>query len=232
MSRVGGRFLGRTTHDGRRAALSVNVSGVETLQPAELRVLGALVEKDMATPEYYPLTLNALQAACNQKSSREPVVHYEEDTILQALELLKNKGLAVRVSGAGHRVDKFGHRLGEKLNLGRRELALLSVLMLRGPQTVGELRGRTGRMHDFTDLDEVERCLETLAARDPDPLVARAPRGRWVQLLGPAPEAPADADVEPLRSVEPSDFEQRLQALEREIAEIKRQFEDFRRQFQ
>jgi len=201
---------------------------VETLQPAEVRVLGALVEKDMTTPEYYPLTLNALQAACNQKSSREPVVHYGEDTVLEAIELLKNKGLAVRISGAGHRVDKFGHRLGEKLNLGRRELAVMSVLMLRGPQTVGELRGRTGRMHDFNDLEEVERCLETLAARDPDPLVARAPRGRWAQLLG----GPPDAVDEPPLNLERADFEERLQALECEIAEIKRQFEDFRRQFQ
>ena len=95
------------------------------------------------------------------------MVHYDESTVSQALELLQNKGLAVRISGAGHRVEKFGHRLGEKLNLGRRELALLCVLMLRGPQTVGELRGRTERMHDFADLDEVERVLETLASTLP-----------------------------------------------------------------
>src|SRR5580693_5596557 len=158
---------------------------VENLHPVEVRVLGALVEKDMATPEYYPLTLNSLQNACNQKSSREPVVHYDEETVAQALELLKNKGLAVRISGAGHRVEKFGHRLGEKMNLGRRELALLCVLMLRGPQTVGELRGRTERMHDFNDLEEVERVLETLEKSE---LVARASRGRWVQLLGGAVE--------------------------------------------
>ena len=164
------------------------LSEVETLHPVEVRVLGALLEKDMTTPEYYPLTVNSLQNACNQKSSREPVVNFDEDTVVQALELLKNKGLVVRISGAGHRVEKFAHRLGENLNLGRRELALLCVLMLRGPQTVGELRGRTERMHDFADLEEVERCLETLAARDPDPLVAKAPRGRWVHLLGGPPD--------------------------------------------
>jgi len=109
---------------------------METLSPTEVRVLGALLEKDMTTPEYYPLTLLSLQAACNQKSNRDPVVNYDEDTVSRAIELARDKGLIVRVTGAGHRVDKFGHRLGEKLNLGRRELALLCVLMLRGPQTV------------------------------------------------------------------------------------------------
>lgn len=190
---------------------------VEILHPVEVRVLGALLEKDMATPEYYPLTLNSLQNACNQKSSREPVVHYDEDTVAQALELLKNKGLATRISGAGHRVEKFGHRLGEKMNLGRRELALLCVLMLRGPQTVGELRGRTERMHDFTDMEEVERLLEHLAAQ-PEPLVARASRGRWVHLFSGEP----DLSAEPSNSSAPvSNLEERVATLERELAELK-----------
>jgi len=215
--------------DRRRGALSVKLSEVEILHPVEVRVLGALLEKDMATPEYYPLTLHSLQAACNQKSSREPVVNYDEDLIAQALELLKNKGLVIRVSGAGHRVEKFGHRLGEKLNLGRRDLALLTVLMLRGPQTVGELRGRTERMHDFTDLEEVERCLESLASRDPDPLVARAPKGRWAQLFGGTPDAAVEESAEP---VERPAIERRIEALEREVADLKQQFEDFRSQFQ
>jgi uncharacterized protein YceH (UPF0502 family) len=191
---------------------------VENLHPVEVRVLGALVEKDMATPEYYPLTLNALQNACNQKSSREPVVHYDEETVSQALELLKNKGLAVRISGAGHRVEKFGHRLGEKMNLGRRELALLCVLMLRGAQTVGELRGRTERMHDFTDMEEVERVLETLASL-PEPLVAGATRGRWVHLFSGEPDLssePSSAPTAPL-----SNLEERVATLERELAELK-----------
>src|SRR5579864_4299580 len=137
---------------------------MDVLTPAEVRVLGALLEKDIATPEYYPLTVNALLNACNQKSSREPVVSYREETVLEALESLKAKRMAVRISGAGHRVEKYAHRLGETMNLGRRELALLCVLMLRGPQTTGELRARTERMHDFTDLEEVEACLEALAA--------------------------------------------------------------------
>ena len=135
-------------------------SKVEPLHSIEVRVLGSLLEKDLTTPEYYPLTLNALQNACNQKSSREPIVNYDETTVAQGLELLRQKQLVLKVSGAGHRVEKYAHRLGETLNLGRRELALLAVLMLRGPQTVGELRGRTERMHPFEDMEEVERVLE------------------------------------------------------------------------
>jgi uncharacterized protein YceH (UPF0502 family) len=204
---------------------------VETLHPVELRVLGALLEKDITTPEYYPLTLNALVNACNQKSSRDPIVDYDEDTVLQALTLLREKGLALKITGAGHRVEKYSHRLGESLNLGRREIALLCVLMLRGPQTVGELRGRTERMHDFADLDEVERCLESLAVREPEPLVARASRGRWVQLLGGTPEASPEADAIPLRE-DRTALEERVAALEREVETLKQQFEGFRRQFE
>jgi uncharacterized protein len=202
------------------------VTGVDALQPAEVRVLGALVEKEITTPEYYPLTLNALVNACNQKSSREPVVNYGEDTVSQALALLRNKGLGLRITGAGHRVEKYGHTLGEKLNLGRREMALLCVLMLRGPQTVGELRGRSERMHDFEDLDEVERCLEALAARDPDPLVTRMPRGRWAHLLGGPPEDEAKA------APEKAGLEQRVSALEHEVEQLKQQLEGFRKQFE
>jgi len=196
------------------------VTRVEPLHAVEVRVLGALIEKDITTPEYYPLTVNSLQNACNQKSSRDPVVQYDEQTVEHALELLKTKHLVVRISGAGHRVEKFGHRLGETLNLGRREMALLCVLMLRGPQTVGELRGRTERMHDFNDLEEVERVLETLEKREPA-LVARASRGRWVQLLGGAVEfedAPAATPRTPL--------EERVTALEREIERLKQQLQE------
>jgi uncharacterized protein len=207
---------------------------VETLHPIEIRVLGALLEKDIATPEYYPLTVNSLQNACNQKLSRDPVVSYDESTVQQALELLKHKGLVIRVSGAGHRVDKFGHRLGEKLNLGRRELALLAILMLRGAQTTGELRGRTERMHEFADVDEVERVLETLGSLE-EPLVARAPRGRWVQLFGGQPDFAAEPESVPIiapRSSQQSEFEARIATLEREVDELKRQFESFRHQFE
>ena len=193
--------------------------------------MGALLEKEITTPEYYPLTVNALVNACNQKSSREPVVNYAEDTVLQALSLLRNKGLAVKISGAGHRVEKYGHTLGEKLNLGRREVAVLCVLMLRGPQTVGELRGRTERMYEFTELEEVESCLESLAVRQPEPLVMRMPRGRWAQLLGGTPEAAPEPTGDNSAS-RPADHEERISALEREVAELKQTLESFRRQFE
>ena len=195
------------------------VTRVDILHPVEVRVLGALIEKDITTPEYYPLTVNSLQNACNQKSSRDPVVQFDERIVEQALETLKNKHLVVRISGAGHRVEKWAHRLGETLNLGRREMALLCVLMLRGPQTVGELRGRTERMHDFNDLDEVERVLETLEKSE---LVARASRGRWVQLLGGAVEIEDSQPVAVMRTP----IEERVVALERELQRLKEQLEE------
>jgi uncharacterized protein YceH (UPF0502 family) len=204
----------------------------EPLHPVEVRVLGALLEKEVTTPEYYPLTLNALVNACNQKSSRDPVVNYEEDAVQQALALLRHKGLVVRISGAGHRVEKYAHSLGERLNLGRRESAVLCVLMLRGPQTVGELRGRTERMHEFTELEDVEHCLEALATRTPEPLVAAMPRGRWCHLLGGVP-GPAPESAETRGPNTPAaGLEERVTELEREVAELKQTLESFRRQFE
>jgi uncharacterized protein YceH (UPF0502 family) len=204
------------------------------LHAVEVRVLGSLLEKEITTPEYYPLTVNALVNACNQKSSREPIVNYDEDTVVAALDTLREKGLVLRVSGAGHRVEKYAHRLGETVNLGRRELAVLCVLMLRGPQTVGELRGRTERMHDFEDMEEVERVLESLASREPEPLVASAPRGRWVHLLSGAVEAPSPESMagETARPTSTPGIESRVEALEREVDLLKQQFESFRKQFE
>lgn len=191
--------------------------------------MGALLEKDLTTPEYYPLTLNALQNACNQKSSREPVMQLDEATVAQSLERLQYLGLASRVSGAGHRVEKFGHRLSETMNLGRRELSLLAVLMLRGPQTLGELRGRTERMHDFSDMDEVQRVLESLAAREPA-LVAPAARGRWVHLWHEPSESPEPA-LAPTAPAAPG-LVQRVETLEREVADLREQLDALRRQFE
>jgi len=208
---------------------------VELLHSVEIRVLGCLLEKDITTPEYYPLTLNALVNACNQKSSREPVVHYDDATVEQALELLQSKRLATRLSGPGHRVEKFGHRLGEQLNLGRREVALLCVLMLRGPQTVGELRGRTERMHDFADLDEVTRVLESLASREPEPLVREGSRGRWSHLLGEESDREVDHGTAPAVAAAPvkaGALEQRVATLEREVAELRESLDSLRRQFE
>ncbi len=144
------------------------------LDAVEKRVLGSLMEKDMTTPEYYPLTLNALLAACNQKSNREPVMEVDEAAVRKALRLLAEKQLAGLAHAEG-RVARFEHRMGEALNLGRRESALLCTLLLRGAQTPGELRARSERMHRLEDLDEVQLVLQKLIEHDP-PLVTLLPR--------------------------------------------------------
>lgn len=208
------------------------------LDAAEVRVLGSLIEKEIATPEYYPLTLNALVNACNQKSSRNPLVDYDEQTVEEALEQLRLKRLVATVSGAGMRVPKHRQLLSEALNLGRRELALLCVLMLRGPQTAGELHARTERLHSFTDIEEVESCAQRLIEWQPGPLVARLPvqpgrkEPRYMHLL--SGEVPMEAPAPP-----PRQREDRFAALETEIAELRRaveqireQFAEFRRQFE
>src|SRR4051812_7096821 len=159
------------------------------LDAAEARVLGSLLEKEIATPEYYPLSLNALVNACNQKSNREPVVNFDEDTVEQALERLRDKGLTSRITGRDVRVPKYAHRLSETFNFGRREAAVMCVLMLRGPQTTGELRGRSERLYTFDDLEAVEATLNRLAEWQPEPLVKKLPRqpgfkeGRYAHLL-------------------------------------------------
>ena len=142
----------------------------------ELRVLAALLEKEITTPEYYPLSLNALTNACNQKTNREPVSNFSDDEVRDALERLRHRGLSFVRTGAGSRVEKFGSRLQEQLNFGRAELAVLTELMLRGPQTVGELRTRAERMHRFDDLDQVERALLSLTEWQGKTLVTQLPR--------------------------------------------------------
>src|SRR5215831_2841748 len=170
------------------------------LDAAEARVLGSLMEKEVATPEYYPLSLNALVNACNQKSNREPVVSYDDDTVEVALEGLREKGLALRSSGRESRVAKHAQRFTEKFNLGRRESALICVLLLRGPQTPGELRSRTDRLFQFDDLAALENTLTHLAERE---FVRKLPRqsgsreARWAHLMCGDLEEPAEtfADV-------------------------------------
>ena len=202
------------------------------LDAAEARVLGSLLEKEIATPDYYPLSLNALVNACNQKSNREPVVSYDEDIVETALEGLRSKGLAVRTIGGDSRVPKHGQRFTEKFNLGRREAAVLCVLMLRGPQTVGELRGRSERLYQFDDLEAVESTLNRLVEMG---YVKRLPRQagykeqRWAQLL--AGDVEVVEEAAPVAERGPSDRE-RIAELEREVAELKRAFEEFRRSFE
>jgi uncharacterized protein YceH (UPF0502 family) len=208
------------------------------LDDVEVRVLGALMEKEIATPEYYPLSLNALVNACNQKSNREPVVSYDEDTVETALDGLRAKGLAARISGHDMRVPKHAHRLSEVINLGRREAAVLCVLMLRGPQTVGELRGRTERLYPFDDLEAVDACLTRLMEWDPEPLAARLPRQvgykevRYAHLLSGEPQVASAPSPAATRDDPAGRLQASVDRLEAEVAELKQQFADFKRQFE
>jgi hypothetical protein len=205
------------------------------LGAAEIRVLGCLVEKDITTPDYYPLTLNALTNACNQSTNRDPVVAYSEQEVVRALDALRARKLAFAFQGADSRVAKFGHRFAETFALDRPATSALCVLMLRGPQTVGELRGRTGRMHDFASLQEVEAVLDSLAARTPDPLVAKLRRQagmkeqRYVQLLGGPPDEAASPAVAPGAPAQAGDAA-RIAALEAESAALRRDVDVLRRQ--
>lgn len=199
------------------------------LDVVEIRVLGALSEKDLATPEYYPLSLNALVSACNQKTNREPVTDYDEAAVLAALSSLEEKGWVRSVSEPGSRVTKYRHLLVERLELRPSEQAVLTVLLLRGPQTAGELRTRTERLHAFSDLDAVLNTLRRLAGREPQPLVVQLERqpgmkeNRWMHLLGPEPEA-APPREQPARA----SLEQRLEALEAAMAELEGELRSLR----
>lgn len=217
------------------------------LDAAEARVLGSLVEKEITTPDYYPLSLNTLVNACNQSSNRDPIVAYGEPTVMRALETLRDRKLAFLFEGAANRVAKYGHKFAETFGLSRPETAVLCVLMLRGPQTVGEIRGRTGRLHEFSGLGEVEATLQGLAARSPQPLVAKLPRqagckeSRYAHLLAGRPEAgppettPAPAPaiaIDPPEGDKLARLEQEVASLRRELAEMKAQFAEFKRQLE
>ncbi|HEY1207368.1 MAG: YceH family protein [Bryobacteraceae bacterium] len=205
------------------------------LNAVEVRVLGSLVEKEMATPEYYPLTLNALVNACNQKSNRDPAVAYDEDTVADAIDSLRERGLAAVITGAGMRVPKYRELLSEKLNLGRRELAILCELMVRGPQTSGELRDRAGRLHPFGDLEEVEAVLRRLIEWQPEPLAVRLPRQPGTKeprnahlLSGESAIAPAT----PARPDRLAELEAEVRELREELRALREQMEKFRAQFE
>jgi uncharacterized protein len=199
------------------------------LTPAEARVLGALVEKEVTTPDYYPLTLNALINACNQRSNREPVMDLDEDAVRQALHGLEEQRLAGPARGADGRVTKYEHWLGEAFNFSRAETALLCVLLLRGPQTPGELRGRTERLHRFEEIADVLAGLQKLTEREP-PLVAVLPRqpgtkeSRYAHLLSGAVESMQITTPEPASSGDASAHEQRIAQLESTVAELQQQF--------
>jgi uncharacterized protein len=211
----------------------------------EVRVLGSLIEKDVTTPDYYPLSLNALINACNQKNNRDPVMNLDEETVRRALDALHDKGLAGPAGGADSRVTKYEHRLQEVFNFTRGETAVLCVLLLRGPQTPGELRGRTERMHRFEDLSDVQAVLQRLMQREP-PLVKTLSRqpgekeSRSVHLLSGDVEDAGEvrSSVSRLAASSPADgdrlarLEDEVASLHREVGDLKQELENFRKQFE
>jgi uncharacterized protein YceH (UPF0502 family) len=199
-----------------------------TLNDTEVRVLGSLIEKEITTPDYYPLSLNALAAACNQSSNRNPVVHFDEDTVSRALDDLREKKLIHFVNRAESRVTKYRHVVYEAMSLSRQAIAVMCVLMLRGPQTVGEIRSRSNRLYDFSSLEELEITMNSLMSGE-SPLIVRLPRQpgqkevRYAHLLSgevrfTEPEAEVELD--------------RIGKLEKEVEDLKKQFEQFRKQFE
>ena len=217
------------------------------LSPVEARVLGSLIEKDITTPDYYPLSLNALVNACNQKNNRDPVMTLDEDTVRDALASLNEKQLGGPLRGGDNRVTKYEHRLQEVFNFDRREIAVVCVLLLRGPQTPGELRTRTDRMYHFEVLEDVVTTLDRLAQRNP-PLTRVLPRqpgtkeSRYMHLFSGEP----DATAAPLSSPASEAFvfttassndriarlEQDISALREELTEMREQLATFRKQFE
>ncbi len=227
------------------------------LTEIETRVLGSLIEKDITTPDYYPLSLNALVNACNQKNNRDPIMTLDEETVSQALSTLQAKRLAGPASGADSRVTKFEHRLQEVFNFDRREIAVVCVLLLRGPQTPGELRSRTDRMYHFEALDDIVSTLDRLAQREP-PLARVLPRqpstkeSRYTHLFSGERPVDSAATVDVTRTLSERQSKapspatagancetDRLRALEEEVArlrqeltEVQQQLAAFRRQFE
>jgi uncharacterized protein YceH (UPF0502 family) len=214
------------------------------LSEIETRVLGSLVEKELTTPEYYPLSLNALVNACNQKSNRDPVINLDEEAVREALRTLDKKGLAGAADNMVSRVSKYEHRLQEVYNFTRHEIAILAELLLRGAQTPGELRSRADRMHKFDDLGIVHSTLQRLMKREP-PLVtvlSRQPgtkEARYAHLLsGDVPVAPQDSAVGVAVTSSATSTERiariegQVENLQSEIADLKQQFAAFRKQFE
>ena len=211
------------------------------LSTVEARVLGCLIEKDITTPDNYPLSLNSLVNACNQKSNRDPVMSLDESAVLSAIDRLHNQNLAGAASGADSRVTKYEHRAYDTLKLGRREIAILCELLIRGPQTPGELRGRAERMYKFEDLSDVISTLQRLMQRE-TPLVAMLARqpgtkeSRYAHLMS-GEVAAAASESEMQEAMVPKhdrvgELEAQVRQLQAEMAEVKRQLADFRRQFE
>jgi len=216
----------------------------ELLDEVGVRVLGSLVEKELTTPDHYPLTLKALTSACNQTSSRDPVMELDEATVSRSLDDLQRRSLARGMHRGGGRVMRYRQEIGERLHLHQPELAVLSVLMLRGPQTPGEIKTRTARAFEFVEPSHVEITLDSLAALSP-PLVAALPRRpgqkevRYAHLLAgpPEEEAPEEERTQkgpprPTATGRLEELEHELGSLRDEVAELRAQFDAFRRQFE
>jgi uncharacterized protein YceH (UPF0502 family) len=213
------------------------------LTETEVRVLGSLIEKDITTPEYYPLSLNALVNACNQKTNRDPVMQLDEAAVRGALDGLQEQRMAGPARGADSRVTKYEQRLQEVFNFTRAEIAVLCVLLLRGPQTPGELRGRAERMHRFEALEDVQSALQKLMQRDPAlvKVLARQPgtkESRYAHLLAggvvdvEAPGATAPVGSNPADAERIGWLEAEVAELRRDVSEVKDQLERFRKQFE
>ena len=204
------------------------------LNDVEVRVLGSLIEKEVTTPDYYPLSLNALTNACNQSSNRHPVVHFDEDTVLKATDTLRQKNLLHVVDKADSRVTRYRHVMGETMALDNREIAAMCILMLRGPQTVGEVRTRSNRIYDFESLEQVETTLSGLIARQPA-LAIRLPRQtgqkevRFAHLLSGEVTFEDQGPAGPDRI---GKLEETIEDLRAAIEELQKQFAQFRKQFE
>lgn len=216
----------------------------EKINDVEARILGSLVEKQLTTPEYYPLTLNALVNACNQKNNREPVVSYNEKIVSEALDALRDRNLVYVFYGSTSRVPKYKHMLPSVYELEPSGTAVISVLLLRGPQTLGELRGRTERLYDFQSLGEVQETLDELMRRD-EPLVVKLPvqpgqkEARFAHLLSGEVDVEALAAAYPTRSAQTESAAERINKLEAEVAKLREEveslkatFEEFKKQFE
>ncbi len=213
-----------------------------TLSPEETRILGCLIEKERTTPDQYPLSLNGVMIACNQSTNRDPVTYYEEKVVALGLDDLRGKQLVTQLWGAGSRVQKFRHNLLDVYDLNPREVALICVLLLRGPQTPGELRIRAERLHPFASLVEVEETLQGLTLLS-EPLVRVVParpgqkEKRYVQLLSgePVQEEAAPAESRPAAVTTPTrveTLEAEVAALKAEVATLREEFARFRKQFE
>jgi len=200
------------------------------LDSVELRVLGALMEKSRTTPDYYPMTINGLTAACNQKTSRHPVVNYDEETVTAALNTLKRKGLANTATGGTSRAIKWKHNIALVFPLTTAEVAIICLLILRGPQTPGELNTNAGKMYEYESLDEVQQLLEKLSQPE-TPFVVQLPRRagqkevRYMHLLGGTPVIPEEGLEEDAPVYYTNSLEQRLTVLENDFAALKEAFD-------